>query len=258
MSAADAGAWCASMMPCFQPGSPNQHELHPSPCLHRLQRPRPGPPAGGLAAAGLDGATALACTDRDGLTGRSSTEGLHGRGLDPVVGVDLAVFDDDGDLRTQVGDASSCWPTNNNGAGDPGALCLSPMRMPAPRAKPVERCPLPLRSAGFPHPAPGDPQAGADRAGRPGLRRRTCHGAGATCVPAPCSNAGSMLCRPEPSPPRWLASSARPGNRSVPPTRCGCSSWPPNMACRPCSATPCAMWPRTGRPPRTCWTPPGP
>lgn len=53
--------------------------------------------------AAATGATALACTDRDGLYGTvKHLKACMAAGLDPVVGVDLAVFDDEGDLRTQL------------------------------------------------------------------------------------------------------------------------------------------------------------
>ncbi|HET6241087.1 MAG TPA: PHP domain-containing protein, partial [Arthrobacter sp.] len=56
------------------------------------------------AAAAADGATALACTDRNGLYGTvKHLKACMAAGLDAIVGVDLAVFDDDGDLRTQLG-----------------------------------------------------------------------------------------------------------------------------------------------------------
>lgn len=51
--------------------------------------------------AAADGATALACTDRDGLYGTvKHLKACMAAGIDPIVGVDLAVFDDDGDHRT--------------------------------------------------------------------------------------------------------------------------------------------------------------
>lgn len=50
------------------------------------------------------GATALACTDRDGLYGTvKHLKACMAAGLDPVIGVDLAVFDDGADLRSQPG-----------------------------------------------------------------------------------------------------------------------------------------------------------
>lgn len=74
--------------------------------------------------AAAEGATALACTDRDGLYGTiKHLKACMGAGLDPVVGVDLAVFDDDGDLRTQLaGRVVVLAHGNNNGAGYK-ALC---------------------------------------------------------------------------------------------------------------------------------------
>ncbi|MCU1539248.1 MAG: polymerase subunit alpha, partial [Arthrobacter sp.] len=71
------------------------------------------------AAAAADGATALACTDRDGLYGTvKHLKACMAAGLDPIVGVDLAVFDDDGDLRTQVGGRVLVLAHgHNNGAG---------------------------------------------------------------------------------------------------------------------------------------------
>jgi error-prone DNA polymerase len=75
-------------------------------------------------AAAADGATALACTDRDGLYGTvKHLKACLAAGLDPVVGVDLAVFDDDGDHRTQVsGRVVILAHGHNNGAGY-RALC---------------------------------------------------------------------------------------------------------------------------------------
>jgi error-prone DNA polymerase len=74
--------------------------------------------------AAAEGATALACTDRDGLYGTiKHLKACMGAGLDPVVGVDLAVFDDDGDLRTQLaGRVVVLAHGHNNGAGYK-ALC---------------------------------------------------------------------------------------------------------------------------------------
>src|SRR6476469_913176 len=47
-------------------------------------------------AAAAGGATALACTDRDGLYGTiKHLKACMAAGIDPIVGVDLAVFDDD-------------------------------------------------------------------------------------------------------------------------------------------------------------------
>ena len=76
------------------------------------------------AAAAADGATALACTDRDGLYGTvKHLKACMAAGLDPIVGVDLAVLDDDGDLRTQVGGRVLVLAHGrNNGAGY-RALC---------------------------------------------------------------------------------------------------------------------------------------
>ena len=75
-------------------------------------------------AAAADGATALACTDRDGLYGTvKHLKACMASGLDPVVGVDLAVFDDDGDHRTQLGGRVVVLAHgHNNGAGY-RALC---------------------------------------------------------------------------------------------------------------------------------------
>ncbi|WP_426226056.1 DNA polymerase III subunit alpha [Pseudarthrobacter sp. DSP2-3-2b1] len=75
-------------------------------------------------AAAADGATALACTDRDGLYGTvKHLKACMAAGIDPVVGVDLAVFDDDGDHRTQLaGRVVVLARGNNNGAGY-RALC---------------------------------------------------------------------------------------------------------------------------------------
>lgn len=74
--------------------------------------------------AAADGATALACTDRDGLYGTiKHLKACMHAGIDPIVGVDLAVFDDDGDHRTQVaGRVVVLAHGNNNGAGY-RALC---------------------------------------------------------------------------------------------------------------------------------------
>jgi error-prone DNA polymerase len=75
-------------------------------------------------AAAADGATALACTDRDGLYGTiKHLKACMAAGIDPVVGVDLAVFDDDGDHRTQLaGRVVVLARGQNNGAGY-RALC---------------------------------------------------------------------------------------------------------------------------------------
>ncbi|MFF2347407.1 DNA polymerase III subunit alpha [Pseudarthrobacter sp. NPDC058119] len=75
-------------------------------------------------AAAADGATALACTDRDGLYGTiKHLKACMAAGIDPIVGVDLAVFDDDGDQRTQVaGRVVVLARGQNNGAGY-RALC---------------------------------------------------------------------------------------------------------------------------------------
>lgn len=75
-------------------------------------------------AAAADGATALACTDRDGLYGTvKHLKACMAAGIDPIAGVDLAVFDDDGDHRTQLaGRVVVLARGNNNGAGY-RALC---------------------------------------------------------------------------------------------------------------------------------------
>lgn len=75
-------------------------------------------------AAAADGATALACTDRDGLYGTiKHLKACMAAGIDPIVGVDLAILDDDGDLRTQVaGRVVVLARGHNNGAGY-RALC---------------------------------------------------------------------------------------------------------------------------------------
>ncbi|KNH19873.1 DNA polymerase III subunit alpha [Arthrobacter sp. ZBG10] len=75
-------------------------------------------------AAKADGATALACTDRDGLYGTiKHLRACMAEGLDAIVGVDLAVFDDEGDHRTQVaGRVVVLARGYNNGAGY-RALC---------------------------------------------------------------------------------------------------------------------------------------
>ncbi|MFJ4207522.1 DNA polymerase III subunit alpha [Paenarthrobacter sp. NPDC089675] len=74
--------------------------------------------------AASDGATALACTDRDGLYGTvKHLKACMDAGIDPIVGVDLAILDDDGDHRTQVaGRVVVLAHGNNNGAGY-RALC---------------------------------------------------------------------------------------------------------------------------------------
>lgn len=74
--------------------------------------------------AAAQGATALACTDRAGLYGTvKHLKACMAAGLDPVVGVDLAVFDDEGDLRTQLsGRVVVLAHGHNNGAGYK-ALC---------------------------------------------------------------------------------------------------------------------------------------
>jgi error-prone DNA polymerase len=74
--------------------------------------------------AAADGATALACTDRDGLYGTiKHLKACMAAGVDPIVGVDLAVYDDDGDHRTQLaGRVVVLARGNNNGAGY-RALC---------------------------------------------------------------------------------------------------------------------------------------
>lgn len=75
-------------------------------------------------AAASDGASALACTDRDGLYGTiKHLKACMGAGIDPIVGVDLAVYDDDGDHRTQLaGRVVVLARGHNNGAGY-RALC---------------------------------------------------------------------------------------------------------------------------------------
>ncbi|MCU1565325.1 MAG: DNA-directed polymerase PolC, partial [Pseudarthrobacter sp.] len=75
-------------------------------------------------AAAADGASALACTDRDGLFGTiKHLKACMGAGIDPIVGVDLAVYDDDGDHRTQLaGRVVVLARGHNNGAGY-RALC---------------------------------------------------------------------------------------------------------------------------------------
>ena len=75
-------------------------------------------------AAAADGATALGCTDRDGLYGTiKHLKACMAAGIDPIVGVDLAVFDDDGDHRTQLaGRVVVLARGHNNGAGY-RALC---------------------------------------------------------------------------------------------------------------------------------------
>lgn len=75
-------------------------------------------------AAAADGATALGCTDRDGLYGTiKHLKACMAAGIDPIIGVDLAVFDDDGDHRTQLaGRVVVLARGHNNGAGY-RALC---------------------------------------------------------------------------------------------------------------------------------------
>jgi error-prone DNA polymerase len=75
-------------------------------------------------AAAADGASALACTDRDGLYGTiKHLRACMDAGIAPIVGVDLAVYDDDGDHRTQLaGRVVVLARGNNNGAGY-RALC---------------------------------------------------------------------------------------------------------------------------------------
>src|SRR5215218_2571126 len=75
-------------------------------------------------AAAADGASALACTDRDGLYGTiKHLKACMAAGIDPIVGVDLAVYDDDGDHHTKLaGRVVVLARGNNNGAGY-RALC---------------------------------------------------------------------------------------------------------------------------------------
>ncbi|MDQ0678206.1 error-prone DNA polymerase [Arthrobacter pascens] len=74
--------------------------------------------------AAADGATALACTDRDGLYGTvKHLKACKAAGIDPVVGVDLAVFDDDGDHRTQLGGRVVVLARGNNKGAGYRALC---------------------------------------------------------------------------------------------------------------------------------------
>jgi error-prone DNA polymerase len=57
-------------------------------------------------AAAAQGATALGCTDRDGLYGTvKHLKACMAAGIDPVVGVDLSVFDDEGEHDAWVADA---------------------------------------------------------------------------------------------------------------------------------------------------------
>ena len=57
-------------------------------------------------AAAAQGATALGCTDRDGLYGTvKHLKACMAAGIDPVVGVDLSVFDDEGDHEGGVPDS---------------------------------------------------------------------------------------------------------------------------------------------------------
>jgi error-prone DNA polymerase len=74
--------------------------------------------------AAADGATALACTDRDGLYGTvKHLKACMEAGIDPIVGVDLAVFDDDGDHRTQLAGRVVVLARGNNGGAGYRALC---------------------------------------------------------------------------------------------------------------------------------------
>jgi error-prone DNA polymerase len=74
--------------------------------------------------AAADGATALACTDRDGLYGTiKHLKACMAAGIDPIVGVDLAVFDDDGDHRTQLGGRVVVLARGNNQGAGYRALC---------------------------------------------------------------------------------------------------------------------------------------
>ncbi|MDJ0320022.1 DNA polymerase III subunit alpha [Pseudarthrobacter sp. PS3-L1] len=75
-------------------------------------------------AASAQGATALACTDRDGLYGTiKHLRACMKEGLDPIVGVDLAVFDADGDLRTQVAGRVVVLAHGHNSGAGYRALC---------------------------------------------------------------------------------------------------------------------------------------
>ena len=75
-------------------------------------------------AAAAYGATALACTDRDGLYGTiKHLKACMDAGIDPIVGVDLAILDDAGDHRTQTaGRVVVLAHGHNQGAGY-RALC---------------------------------------------------------------------------------------------------------------------------------------
>ncbi|MCA4131319.1 DNA polymerase III subunit alpha [Arthrobacter sp. M4] len=75
-------------------------------------------------AAASHGATALACTDRDGLYGTvKHLKACMDAGVDPIVGVDLAVFDDDGDHRTQVAGRVVILAHGHTGGAGYRALC---------------------------------------------------------------------------------------------------------------------------------------
>ncbi|MBT2512682.1 DNA polymerase III subunit alpha [Arthrobacter sp. ISL-30] len=75
-------------------------------------------------AAAADGATALACTDRDGLYGTvKHLKACMDAGIDPIIGVDLAVLDDDGDHRTQVGGRVVVLAHGHNAGAGYRALC---------------------------------------------------------------------------------------------------------------------------------------
>ncbi|MEW9873900.1 DNA polymerase III subunit alpha [Arthrobacter sp. HS15c] len=74
--------------------------------------------------AAADGATALACTDRDGLYGTvKHLKACMASGIDPIVGVDLAVFDDDGDHRTQLAGRVVVLARGHNSGAGYRALC---------------------------------------------------------------------------------------------------------------------------------------
>ncbi|MGK3955834.1 DNA polymerase III subunit alpha [Arthrobacter sp. R4] len=74
--------------------------------------------------AASDAATALACTDRDGLYGTvKHLKACMAAGIDPIVGVDLAVFDDEGDHRTQLAGRVVVLARGHNSGAGYRALC---------------------------------------------------------------------------------------------------------------------------------------
>lgn len=75
-------------------------------------------------AAAADGATALACTDRDGLYGTiKHLKACMDARIDPIVGVDLAVYDDEGDQSNQLAGRVVVLARGNNQGAGYRALC---------------------------------------------------------------------------------------------------------------------------------------